>query len=104
MRSGLSAFALGAAQIAPISLFQRKTLKAILKLSITAPTPAIHFITGELPIEGKIHKDIFSLFYSIWSNPGTKIYEILLYLLRNSAENSRTWKNFGNFANPRKIR
>ena len=90
-RSGLSTFALRTAQIEPLALFQRKTLKAILKLSITAPTPAIHFLTGELPIEGKIHKDVFSLFFSVWSNPGTKIYNILIYLLRNSSENSRTW-------------
>ena len=55
-----------------------------------APTPAIHFLTGELPIEGKIHKDIFSLFYSIWANPDAKIHEIVIYLLKNSDENSRT--------------
>ena len=90
-RSGLSTFALRTAQIEPLALFQRKTLKAILKLSITAPTPAVHFLTGELPIEGKIHKDIFSLFFSVWSNPGTKIYDILIYLLKNSSENSHTW-------------
>ena len=90
-RSGLSSFALRSAQIEPLALFQRKTLKSILKLSITAPTPAIHFLTGELPIEGQIHKDMFSLFFSVWSNPATKIYEIVLYILRNSSENSRTW-------------
>ena len=62
-RSGLSSFALRSSQLEPLSLFQRKTLKSILKLSITAPTPSIHFLTGELPIEGKIHRDIFTLFY-----------------------------------------
>ena len=91
IRSGLSSFSLRTAQLDPLILFQRKTLKSILKLSITAPTPAIHFLTGELPIEGKIHKDIFSLFFSIWRNPDTKIYEIVKYLLKNSSENSRTW-------------
>ena len=90
IRSGLSSFSLRTAQLDPLILFQRKTLKSILKLSITAPTPAIHFLTGELPIEGKIHKDIFSLFFSIWRNPDTKIYEIVKYLLKNSSENSRT--------------
>ena len=34
---------------------------------------------------------MFSLFFSVWSNPDTKIYEIVLYILRNSSENSRTW-------------
>ena len=90
-RSGLSSFSLRSAKLEPLSLFQRKTLKSILKLSITAPTPSIHFLTGELPIEEKVHRDIFSLFYSIWSNPDTKIYQIVKYLLGNTSENSRTW-------------
>ena len=58
LRSGLSSFSLRSSQLESLSLFQRKTLKSILKLSITAPTPAVHFLTGELPIEGKIHRDI----------------------------------------------
>ena len=91
VRSGLSSFSLRSAQLEPISLFQRKTLKSILKLSISAPTPSIHFLTGELPIEGKIHQDIFSVFFSIWSNPDTKIYTIVKYLLQHCSENSRTW-------------
>ena len=57
LRSGLSSFALRNLQLEPLALFQRKTLKSILKLSISAPTPAIHFLTGELPIEGKIHME-----------------------------------------------
>ena len=59
LRSGLSAFALRSSLLEPLALFQRKTLKSILKLNMSAPTPAIHFLTGELPIEGKIHLDIF---------------------------------------------
>ena len=47
-------------------------------------------LTGELPIEGKIHQDIFSVFFSIWSNPDTKIYTIVKYLLQHCGENSRT--------------
>ena len=57
----------------------------------TAPTPAIHFLLGELPMEGKVHSDMFSLFFSVWSNPDSKIYEILKYLLFTSPDNSRTW-------------
>ena len=90
-RSGLSSFSLRSTQLESLSLFQRKTLKSILKLSLSAPTPSIHFLTGELPIEGKIHRDVFSLFYSIWANPETKIYEIVKYLLETSCDNSRTW-------------
>ena len=90
-RSGLSSFSLRSSQLEPLSIFQRKTLKSILKLSITAPTPSIHFLTGELPIEGKIHRDVFSLFYGVWANPDTKISQIVKYLLENTCENSRTW-------------
>ena len=91
IRSGLSSFALRSPQISPLSIFRRKILKAFLHLSKTAPTPAIHFIFGELPIDGKIHRDMFSLFYSVWCNPDTKIYQIVKYLLSTSPENSRTW-------------
>ena len=91
MCSGLSSFALQNTQLEPLELFERKLLKSILKLSSTAPTTAIHFLTGELPVEGKIHKDVFSNFYSIWNNPDTKIHELIKYLLRTSSDNSRTW-------------
>ena len=91
LRSGLSSFSLRTAQLEPLALFQRKTLKSILKLSKTAPTPAIHFLTGEMPLEGKIHRDCFSLFYGIWCNPDLKLNTIVKYLTKNSAENSRTW-------------
>ena len=90
-RSGLSGLVLRPSQIETIALFQRKVLKSILKLTKSAPTPAIHFLTGELPVEGKLHRDIFSAFFSIWSQPDTKIHEIIKYLLENSCENSRTW-------------
>ena len=93
LRSGLSSLSLRTAQLEPLALFQRKALKSILKLSKTAPTPAIHFLTGELPIEGKIHRDIFSLFYSIWYNPDIKIYDVVKYLTEHCTENSRTWSS-----------
>ena len=91
IRSGLSSFAMRTNQITPLSLFHRKTLKAFLHLSQSAPTPAIHFLLGELPMEGKIHRDMFSLFFSVWSNPDTKIYQIVKHLLSTSPDNSRTW-------------
>ena len=34
---------------------------------------------------------MFSLFFSVWSNPDTKIQQIVEYLLTTSCENSRTW-------------
>ena len=81
VKSGLSSFSLRSGKLEPLALFQRKILKSILKLSLTAPTPSIHFLTGELPIEGQIHKDIFSTFFCIWSNPDCKVYEIVKYLI-----------------------
>ena len=42
-------------------------------------------------MEGKIHRDVFSNFYSVWNNPDTKIHAIIKYLLTTSPENSRTW-------------
>ena len=53
--------------------------------------PALHFLLGELPIEAKIHQDVFSLFFSVWRNPDSKIYSILKYLLEISESSSRTW-------------
>ena len=91
LRSGLSSFSLQSSHLEPLALFQRKILKSTLKLSSSAPTPAIHFLTGELPMEGKLHRDLFSLFFGVWNNPDTKIYEILKYLLKSSPDNSRTW-------------
>ena len=75
----------------PLALLHRKVLKSFLHLSQTAPTPAIHFLLGKLPMEGKVHRDMFSLFYSVWSNPDTKIYQIVKYLISSSPDNSRTW-------------
>ena len=91
IRSGLSSFALSSAQLGPLTILHRKKLKSFLSLSKTAATPAIHFILGELPLEGKIHRDVFSLFFSVWTNPDTKIYQIVKYLLEMASENSHTW-------------
>ena len=91
LRSGLSTFSLRSNNINPIAVFHRKTIKSILQLSISAPTPSIHFLTSELPIEAQIHQDVFSLFYCVWNNPQTKIHKIVKYLLENSNEKSRAW-------------
>ena len=74
-----------------LAMFQRKSLRGILSLSKTSAIPALHFLLGELPIAAKVHRDIFSLFYSVWTNPQTKIFEIVKHLLETSEENSRTW-------------
>ena len=91
LRSGLATFSLRKNKIEELSIFQRTILKGILKLSKSAPTPAIHFLLSELPVEAKLHKDVFPLFYNIWCNPDTKIHQIVKYLLKESSDNSRTW-------------
>ena len=77
-----------------LSIFQRKPLKGVLKVSKQASTAGIHFLTGELPIEAKIHRDVFSVFYSVWANPDTKINAIVKHLLSSSSEDSKTWSIF----------
>ena len=94
IRSGLSSLTLRETALQPLIIFQRKILRSILKLSKCSSIPALHFLTGELPVEGKLHRDVFSLFYCAWANPDTKIHDIVNYLLKNSTENSRTWSIF----------
>ena len=62
LRSGLSSFALRTTNLDPLTIYHRKTLRGILTLSKTSNIPALYFLLGELPIEAKIHRDIFSLF------------------------------------------
>ena len=66
-------------------------MRAFLHLSPRCPVEAPYFLLGEIPIEGRIHRDVFSLFWCVWNNKGTKIHEVVKYLLANSKDNSRTW-------------
>ena len=91
LRSGLCTFVLRKSHIQPLTIFHRKSLRGILCLSKSSNIAALHFLLSELPIEAQIHRDVFALFYSIWSNPDTKIYEIVKYLLESTQPNSRTW-------------
>ena len=89
-----SLMTLSSRHLDPLSLFQRKVLRGFLGLSDSAPIPAVHFLSGELPLHAMIHKDVFSLFYNVWSNPQTKIHEIIRYLLEHSPKNSNTWERY----------
>ena len=91
LRSGLSSLVVRKTLTSPVSIFQWKVLKGVLKVSKQTSTAAIHFLTGELPIEAKLHRDVLSLLYYVWINPDTKIHEIIKYLLSSSSENSKTW-------------
>ena len=62
LRSGLSTFVIRKTTLLPLNIFHTKIIKSLLKLIDRTPTPAIHFLTGELPMERKIHRDMFILF------------------------------------------
>ena len=90
-RSGLSSMTLRENHLNPLSSFRRKVIRGFLHLSDRSPIPSLFFLTGELPLVARFHRDIFSLFYSIWINPETKIFQITKYLLQNCPLNSHTW-------------
>ena len=89
--SGLSALAIRPAQCKPLVMFHRRIMRSFLHLSDRCAIPSLHFILGEITIEARLHRDVFSVFYSIWSNPNTKVHHLVKYLLTISNENSRTW-------------
>ena len=91
LRSGLSSLVIRDSHMKPLAIFHRKVLRGILNFSKSSNVAPLHFLLGELPIEGQIHRDVFSLFFSVWTNPDTKIHQIVKYLLQTSSLNSRTW-------------
>ena len=90
-RSGLSAMTLRDKHLEPLSSFHKKVIRGFLHLSDRSPIPSLYFLTGELPIAARLHRDVFSLFYNIWINTQTKIYKLIEYLLQNCPANSHTW-------------
>ena len=90
-RSGLSAMTLRDKHLDPLSAFHKKILRGFLHLSDRSPIPSLFFLTGELPIVARLHRDVFSLFYNIWINPQSKIFSIIKYLLEHCPEDSHTW-------------
>ena len=77
LRSGLSALPIRPKELKTLATFQNKILRGFLKLSNRSPVPALYFLLGELPIEARLHMDVLSLFYNIWSNPDTTIHNIV---------------------------
>ena len=67
--SGLSSLVIKTTTLSPLSIFQRKILKGTLQLSKQASSSSLHFLTGELPIEAQLHRDIFSLLSGVWVTP-----------------------------------
>ena len=91
LTSGLAALPIRPVNLKTLISFQNKILRGFLKLSSHSPIPALHFLLGELPIEGKLHLDVFSLFYTIWANPQTTIHQVTRYILRMTGDTSTTW-------------
>ena len=91
LRSGLSALPIRPAVMPPLKKFHHKILRAILKLSLYSPIAPLYFILGEPPLEATLHLDLLSLFWNIWSNPSTKVFEVVKYLLMMSEDTSLTW-------------
>ena len=91
LKSGLSALPLRPTDIKPLQIFQNKIMRGFLKQSFCSPVPSLYFLCGELPIEGQVHIDLLGLFFNIWSNPSTKIFEIVKYIMKMAGEKSTTW-------------
>ena len=81
LRSGLSALPIRSAVMQPPIKFHHRILRAILKLSQHSPTAPLYFLLSEPPLEASLHLDLLSLFWNIWINTQTKVYQVLRYLL-----------------------
>ena len=64
-----------------------------MKLSKSSPILALHFLLGELPVEAVLHIRTLSIFHNIWSNPGSTVHAIVMYILKMCSSNSTTWAN-----------
>ena len=91
--SGLQALPLRPPNMKAAEIFQNKTLRGFLKLSSTSPIPALYFLLGELPVEGKVHIATLTLFHTIWASPDTTVHKMLKYILMMCQTNSTTWSN-----------
>ena len=93
LQSGLSSLPIRPAEMKPLQIFQNKILRGFLKQSFNSPVASLYFLCGELPIEAKLHIDLLTLFHNTWSNPQTKLYDIVLYIMKMASEKSTTWSN-----------
>ena len=91
LRSGLAALPIRPTVLKTITTFHHKILRAMLKLSQYSPVAPLYFLLGELPMEASLHLDVLSLFWNIWVNPHTKVFEVLKYLLMMADSSSLTW-------------
>ena len=91
LRSGLNSLPIRPPVMKTLTRFHNKILRGILKFSPVSPLAPLYFLTGQLPIEAVMHRDLLTLFWNIWANPHTKAFKILKYLLMMSDSKSLTW-------------
>ena len=91
--SGLPALPIRPTVAKSLRLFHNKIMRGILKLSKSCPIPALHFLLGELPVEGVLHIRTLGLIQNIWSNPTLTINHMVTYILKMCDGNSSTWSN-----------
>ena len=91
LRSGLAALPIRPTVLKALTSFHLKVLRAILKYSQYSPVVSLYFLLGELPMEASLHLNVFALFWNIWVNPETKVFEVMKYILKMSDNSSLTW-------------
>ena len=91
--SGLSALPVRPPVAKSLKLFHNKIMRGFLKLSKSSPIPALHFLLGELPVEGVLHIRTLSLVHNIWNNPNLTIFTMVKYILKMCERSSTTWSN-----------
>lgn len=89
--SGLSSLPVRPADIKTLQVFHNKILRGFLKQSPHSSIPSLYFLCGELPIEARLHIDLLTLFHNVWSNPQTKIFGIVSYIMKMSSQKSTCW-------------
>ena len=93
LTTGLNSLPIRPSHMRPLTGFHHKILRGFLRLSPSSPVPSLYFLLGEPPLECRLHMHVFSLFYSVWSNPHSRIFKVLQYILKMSSLQSTTWAN-----------
>ena len=91
LTTGLNALPIRSSHMGPITGFHHKILRGFLRLSPSSPIPCLYFLLGELPLECRLHIQVLALFYNVWSNPKSRIFKVLHYILKMSDLASTTW-------------
>ena len=80
--SGLPALPIRPTVSKSLQLFHNKIMRGILKQCKSSPVPALHFLLGELTVEGVLHIRTLCLLQNIWTNPLLTIFDMVTYILK----------------------